>query len=112
MAGSSPAMTTRSWLRRFGLGFLRPDVGLRRVMLAIGLAVHRPTAAEVEIILARMADRPHADGPGEIEHVAARRRHLLDDTRHQPDPVHLADHGVLGHADPAADFRGCDPLFP
>ena len=82
------------------------------MVVAIGLAGHRVLAAEVEIILARMTDRPHAGRAGEVEHVAPRRRLLRDDPRRQPDAVHLADDRVFGDADAAADLGGRYPLFP
>src|SRR5262249_58893718 len=69
-------------------------------------------AAEVEIVLARMADRPHAGGAREIEHVALWRRLLRDDARRQADAVHLADDGVLRDADAAADLGGRNPPLP
>src|SRR5947207_14047843 len=79
---------------------------------AIGLAGGRVLAAEVEIILARMADRPHAGRAGEIEHVAPWRRFLRDNPRRQSDAVDLADDRVLRDADTPADLGGRDPLFP
>src|SRR2546430_3237664 len=82
------------------------------MVLAIGLAGGRVLAAEVEIILARMADRPHAGRAGEIEHVAPRRRFLRDDPRRQPDAVNLADDRVLGDADAPADLGGGPPPPP
>src|SRR5213075_2949306 len=81
-------------------------------MLAIGLAGGRVLAAEVEIILARMTDRPHAGRAGEIEHVAPRRRLLRDDPRRQTDAVNLPDDRVLGDADAPADLGGRNPLLP
>src|SRR5262249_50678053 len=81
-------------------------------MLAIGLAAHRPLATEMEIVIARMSDRPHADRAGEIEHIASRRRLLGDDPWGQPDAMHLADHRVLADADAATDLGGGHPLFP
>ena len=66
----------------------------------------------MEIVVGRMTDRPHAGRAGELEDVAARRRRFLDDPRHQPDPVHLADDRVLADADPAADLGRRHPFLP
>src|SRR4029077_5424013 len=82
------------------------------MVLAIGLPGQRPVAAEVEIIVAGMAARPHANRPGEVEDVAPRRRLFGDDARRQPDAVHLADHRILADPDAAADLGGGPPLFP
>src|ERR1044071_7029302 len=82
------------------------------MVLAIRFAGHRPFAAEMEVVVVRVAARPHAGRPGELEHIAPRRRLFCDDARRQPDAVHLADHRVLADPDAAADLGGGDPLLP
>src|SRR5579872_2598887 len=79
---------------------------------AIRLTLFGTAAAEVEIVVAGMTVRPHADGAGELEYVAPRRRLDRDHPGHKAEPVDLADHGVLGHADAAADLGGGNSLVP
>src|SRR5438034_423692 len=81
-------------------------------MRAVRLAAERLVAAEVEVVGVGMADRPHAGRAGEFEDIALWRRQLLDHARHQPDAVHLADDGVFGDADAAADLGRRHPLLP
>jgi hypothetical protein len=66
----------------------------------------------MEIVVAGMTEGPHAAWTGEVENVAARRRLLRDDARHQTEAMHLADDGVFGDADLTANLRRRDPLFP
>src|SRR4051794_40663383 len=81
-------------------------------MFAIGFSGDRPPAAEMKIVVGRVTDRPHAGRAGELEDIAARCRCFLDDPRHQPDPVDLADDRVLADPDAAADLRRRYPFLP
>ncbi len=111
-ASARPEKEEWPGLRRLGLLLLHADIGLCRVVFAVRLAGSRPSAAEMEIVIGRMADRPHTSWTGEIEDIAARRRHFLDDSRHEPDSVHLADDRILGDADAAADLGRRHPFIP
>src|SRR5882724_10354592 len=101
-------------LRLGGFRFVVPraQIGDRRVVGAIGLSAQRPITAEMEIVIAGMAEGPHATRTGEVENVAARRRLLRDDARHQTEAVHLADNSVLGDTNLTANLRRRYPLFP
>src|ERR1700719_20284 len=100
------------FLSRVRLLLLRLDIGDRRVRSAVRLAGDRTLAAEVEIVVAGMAVRPHAHRAGELEHVAPRRLPGGDHPRHQAEAMPLADHRVLGDADAPADLGRGDPLVP
>src|SRR5665213_3695874 len=79
---------------------------------AIGLARHRPPAAEVEVLVAGVTVRPHADRTAELEDVAPRRRLYRDHAGHQAEAMHLADHRIFGDADAAADLGGGHAFIP
>src|SRR5215472_6866607 len=90
---------------------LWPNVCDCGVLGAIGLAGERVGAAEMEICVVRMAVRPQAARTLELEEVALRLSNRHAAARRQRDAVQLADDGVLGKTQPAADFGGRQPLL-
>src|SRR5712671_492370 len=102
------------WRRRSGgVRFLRRNVSHRGVLGAIGLAAEGAGAAEVEVLLARLADRPRAARTRELDHDLPLWRPL---ERRRPglerQAMRLADHGILGQADPPTDLGGGVPFLP
>src|SRR5437667_237844 len=73
----------------------------------------RAGAAEVEVLLARMADRPRAARTRELDHHLPLRRPLeRRRPRLQRQAMRLADHGIFGQAEPPPDLGGGVPFLP
>src|SRR5690242_480631 len=80
---------------------------------AIRLAGDRLVAAEVEGLLAGVADRPRAARAGPVDDDAPPRRRLQRrGARVERQPMRLADDGILGETQPAADLGRGQPLSP